>query len=69
MKIKIILFIFLLMNAGFILAQLPSKLYIVGDAMPIGWHIEKALALENVSGGVYKYSGPLFAGNYKFANN
>lgn len=56
------------MNAGFILAQLPSKLYIVGDATPIG-HIEKALALENVSDGVYKYSGPLFAGNYKFANN
>ncbi|WP_148041487.1 SusF/SusE family outer membrane protein [Kaistella daneshvariae] len=41
----------------------------MGDATPIGWHIEKALALENVSGGVYKYSGPLFAGNYKFANN
>ncbi len=69
MKIKIFFLVFLLVNAGFSLAQLPSTLYIVGNASPIGWHIENALALETVSTGVYKYSGPLFVGTYKFANN
>jgi len=69
MKIKILFFVFLLVNAGITLAQLPSTLYMVGNAAPIGWHIDKAIAMETVSNGVYKYSGLLFAGNYKFANS
>ena len=69
MRTKILFLVFLFVKAGFALAQLPSTLYIVGNAAPIGWHIENAMALQTTSSGVYQYSGPLFAGNYKFAVN
>ena len=69
MKIKILFFVFLLVNAGIMLAKLPLKLYIVGSSASTGWQITKALAFETVSSGLYKYSGPLFAGEYKFANS
>ena len=69
MKIKTLFFVFLLVNAGIMLAKLPLKLYIVGSSASTGWQITKALAFETVSSGLYKYSGPLFAGEYKFANS
>ncbi len=51
MKTKILSLVFLLVNAGITLAQLPSTLYMVGNAVPIGWHIDKAIAMETVSNG------------------
>ncbi|GEM_PF-1128184 len=69
MKTKLFFFVLFLLNTGILLAQLPASLYIVGSAAPTGWHIDNALKLETISSGVYKYSGPLFAGSYKFANN
>ncbi len=68
MKTKILL-MFFLAAMGFSRAQLPEHLYIVGSATPTGWHIDKSLELENVSSGVYRYTGPMFAGTYKFADS
>lgn len=61
--------VLLLAVMGFSSAQLPSNLYLVGNASPIGWHIDHAIQLENNSGGVFRYTGPLFAGSYKFADS
>lgn len=69
MKTKILFLLVLIFNKGILLAQLPASLYIVGNATPTGWHIDNAIPLQTLSPGVYKYSGPLFAGNYKFANS
>lgn len=69
MKTKLFSIVLLLMTAVVVWAQLPASLYIVGNAAPTGWHVDKSLKLDNVSSGVYKYSGPLFAGEYKFVVN
>lgn len=69
MKTNLFAFVLFLLNAGILVAQLPASLYIVGSAAPTGWHVDKSLKLDNVSSGVYKYSGPLFVGEYKFVVN
>ena len=48
-----------------------TELYIVGSATPIGWSIDKAIALKEdpVDGCIFTYSGPMVAGEFKFPVN
>lgn len=46
----------------------PEELYIVGDAAPYGWSIEKATPLTK-SGNSFIYDGVLKAGSFKFPVN
>ncbi|MBB3188140.1 SusF/SusE family outer membrane protein [Microbacter margulisiae] len=50
---------------------LRTELYIVGDATPIGWNIDQAIALteDAVNGCIFTYSGPMVAGQFKFPVN
>ncbi len=48
-----------------------TELYIVGDATPIGWNIDQAIALKEdpVDGCIFTYTGPMTAGQFKFPVN
>jgi len=48
-----------------------TELYIVGDATPIGWSIDQAIALteDATDGCIFTYNGPLVAGQFKFPVN
>ncbi len=48
-----------------------TELYIVGDATPIGWSIDKAIALteDPTNGCIFTYTGPMVAGQFKFPVN
>ncbi len=48
-----------------------TELYIVGSATPIGWSIDKAIALteDPTNGCIFTYSGPMVAGEFKFPVN
>ena len=48
-----------------------TELYIVGDATPIGWNIDQAIALKEdpVDGCIFTYTGPMTAGKFKFPVN
>ncbi|MBE0651302.1 MAG: SusF/SusE family outer membrane protein [Bacteroidales bacterium] len=48
-----------------------TELYIVGSATPIGWSIDKAIALteDPTDGCIFTYSGPMVAGEFKFPVN
>lgn len=48
--------------------MIPSQLYIVGDATPNGWDIEKAVQLTK-SGNTFIWDGVLKPGEYKFPVN
>jgi len=47
------------------------KLYMVGDATPIGWSIDKAIEMteDATDGCIFTYSGPMVAGEFKFPVN
>ncbi|NDP28841.1 MAG: SusF/SusE family outer membrane protein [Flavobacterium sp.] len=64
---KKLCFSLILFNALCSFAQ-PTDLYMVGDAAPVGWHIENALIMTPVpSSGMFEYTGPLFPGEFKLA--
>lgn len=47
------------------------KLYMVGSATPIGWDISNSIEMEEdaTDGCIFKYSGPMIAGEFKFPVN
>lgn len=49
----------------------PLRLYIIGSATPVGWNIGDAIALEQdpVDWYIWRYEGPLGAGEFKFPVN
>jgi len=49
----------------------PFKLYIIGSATPVGWDIANAIELEQDPSNwyVFRYEGPLTAGEFKFPIN
>lgn len=64
---KKLCFSLILFNSLCCFAQ-PTDLYMVGDAAPVGWHIENALIMKHgSSAGVFEYTGPLFPGEFKLA--
>ncbi len=48
-----------------------TKLFMVGNATPIGWSIDKAVEMteDATDGCIFTYSGPMVAGEYKFPVN
>jgi hypothetical protein len=48
-----------------------TKLYMVGDATPIGWTIGNAIEMteDATDGCIFTYSGPMTAGDFKFPVN
>lgn len=48
-----------------------TALYMVGSATPIGWSIDKAIAMteDATDGCIFTYSGPMVAGDFKFPVN
>lgn len=63
--------VLVLLATSSILAQTPDSLFIVGDATPIGWSIDKAIELrvnpDNAD--QFIYDGPLYPGEFKFPVN
>lgn len=46
-----------------------SQLYIIGDATPYAWDVQKAGEMQKVDDGVFRWSGHLEAGKeFKFIN-
>jgi len=48
-----------------------EKLFMVGDATPIGWSIDQAVAMteDATDGCIFTYNGPMVGGNFKFPVN
>jgi len=53
------------------LAIYREKLYMVGDATPIGWTITSALQMteDDTDGCIFSYTGPMLVGGFKFPVN
>jgi len=63
--------VLILLATSSVFAQTPDSVFIVGDATPIGWSIDKAIELrvnpDNAN--QFFYDGPLYAGEFKFPAN
>lgn len=60
-----------LLASSSVSAQTPDSLFIVGDATPIGWSIDKAieLTINPDNADQFFYDGPLYPGDFKFPVN
>ena len=63
--------VLMLLASASVFAQTPDSVFIVGDATPIGWGIDKAieLRLNPDNADQFFYDGPLYAGDFKFPVN